>query len=403
MSESSAAPITTAPTTLPSREERVHALDNLRAAAMLLGIFLHAGISFMTLKFPWAARDVSLHWTFDLMVGFIHGFRMQLFFFLAGFFARLLHERLGPAAFAKQRLKRIGVPFLIGMVVLIPMIGLLWAWGQPRMSEQMEMPFKPPDGLAGVPTGHLWFLQYLLVFYALALVFVWPAKRCSAGVFAALDKAFDWFMHSPLKALLLVPLTVLCLWNGPMWGEIEQAGVGFIPKLRAVAYYGLFFAVGWWLHRRRHQLSELSHYLKSGFAFALLAMVIHGTIIVSAPKPTQPDYFALKVTSLSCAALYAWLMTFAITGWFLRFAGQHQPWVRYLADASYWCYLVHLPLVLWLQVLVAKWPLHAWVKFSGLMLVTMAILLASYHWCVRYTWIGRLLNGPRERPKASAA
>lgn len=397
MPESSAAPITTAPPTLPAREERVHALDNLRAIAMLLGIVLHAGISFMTLNFGWVARDVSLHWTFDLMVGLIHGFRMQLFFFLAGFFGRLLHERLGDAGFAKQRFKRIGVPFLVGMVTLMPMIGALWVWGLRQMKAQGQTLFKPEQKLDSIPTGHLWFLEYLLVFYALALIAVWLAKRLPASWFSAGDRAFDWVMRSPLKALVLVPPTVLCLWHGPMWGEVEQAGVSFIPKLRAVAYYGLFFVVGWWLHRRRHQLGELAHHLKSGFAFALLAMFIHGTIFASQPKPAQADYVALKVASLSCAALYAWLMTFAVTGWFLRFAGQHQLWVRYLADASYWCYLVHLPLVLWLQVLVAKWPQHPWLKFTGIMVVTMALLLASYHWCVRYTWIGRLLNGPREK------
>ena len=76
--------------------------------------------------------------------------------------------------------------------------------------------------------------------------------------------------------------------------------------------------------------------------------------------------------------------------------------IRYLADASYWCYLLHLPLVLWLQVLVAKWPVNGWLKFAFIMAVNVLVLLASYHWCVRYTWIGRLLNGPRERSKAAA-
>ncbi len=382
-----------------AREERLHALDNLRAAAMLLGIVLHAGISFMTLNTGWVARDASQHWTFDLVVGLIHGFRMQLFFFLAGFFGRLLYERLGGAGYARQRFKRIGVPFLIGMFTLVPMIGVVWYWGTQRSKGTGDAMFKPERDLGSIPTGHLWFLEYLLFFYALSLVAVWLLKRLPAGAFRTGDRAFDWFLRSPLKALLLVPPMVLLLWNGPMWGEIEQPGVSMVPTPRALGYYGLFFAVGWWLHRRRHQLGELTRYLKTSFAFAMLAMLVHGIIFAAQPKPTQSDYLTLKITSLSCAALYAWLMTFAVTGWFLRFVGQHQPWIRYLADASYWCYLVHLPLVLWLQVYVAKWPQHAWIKFTGIMVLTMVLLLASYHWCVRYTWIGRLLNGHREKPK----
>lgn len=397
MTENPPAPDIAVPLPSPAREERVHGLDNLRAVAMLLGIVLHAALSFMTQNFGWPVLDVSGHSTFDLNVLLIHGFRMQLFFFIAGFFARLLHERMGPKDFALQRLKRIGLPFLLGMVTIMPLVGVAWVWGMRQMKEPGEMMLKPEGNLASIPTGHLWFLEYLLVFYALALGSVWLAKRLPASAREYGDRACDWLLRSPLKALLLVPPTVLCLWNGPMWGEIEQAGVAFYPKLRAVGYYGLFFAAGWWMHRRRHQLGELSLFMKSSFAFALVAILIHGTIIVSAPKPSQADYLTLKVTSLSCAALYAWLMTFAVTGWFLRFAGQHQPWVRYMADASYWCYLMHMPLVIWLQAIVAKWPLNGWVKFSFIMLVTMALLLVSYHWCVRYTWIGRLLNGPREK------
>jgi peptidoglycan/LPS O-acetylase OafA/YrhL len=71
--------------------------------------------------------------------------------------------------------------------------------------------------------------------------------------------------------------------------------------------------------------------------------------------------------------------------------------MRYLADASYWCYLIHLPLVVWLQVLVAKWPVNGWLKFAGINLVAMILLLLTYEWFVRYTFIGTVLNGRRER------
>jgi len=379
------------------REERLHALDHLRAVAMLLGIALHAGISFMTLPFPWAARDVSRHWSFDPVIGLIHGFRMQLFFFIAGFFARLVCERLGLWKFAKQRLQRIGVPFLAGMVVLIPLLGWLWMWGMARMDPPMKLPMDPPKSWTQFPTAHLWFLQYLLVFYTLALVGVGLGRWVPAPLLAAVDRSFDWLMQSKPRLLLLVPLTVLCLWDGPMLGEVEQAGVSLMPKLRVVGYYGLFFAVGWWLHRRRVGLGRLPEGLKWGFAGALLALVVHWAVLVAQPKAGHPNFLTLKLAGLAGAAAYAWLMTFAVTGWFLRFTGQHQPWMRYLADASYWCYLIHLPLVVWLQVLVAKWPVNGWLKFTGINLVAMILLLLTYEWFVRYTFIGTVLNGRRER------
>ncbi len=386
------------PPPLPHREERLHALDHLRAVAMLLGIALHAGISFMTLPFPWAARDVSRHWSFDPLIGIIHGFRMQLFFFLAGFFARLVCERLGVWRFAKHRLQRIGVPFVVGMVVLLPLLGGLWAWGMGRMEPPVKLPMEAPRNWTAIPTGHLWFLEYLLVLYGLATAGVALGRQVPRRVLAWVDRAFDWLMNSWLRAVLLVPLTVLCLWDGPSLGEVEQSGVSLLPKLRAVGYYGLFFTVGWWLHRRRPCLAVLTHGIKWGFAGGALALLVYWAVLISQPKPGQPDFLMLKTVGLAAAAAYAWLMIFAATGWFLRFTGQHRPWLRYLADASYWCYLIHLPLVIWLQILVARWPVNGWIKFAGINLVAMGLLLLTYQWFVRYSFVGAILNGRRERP-----
>ena len=133
---------------------------------------------------------------------------------------------------------------------------------------------------------------------------------------------------------------------------------------------------------------------------AEVAVFAWGACLSTNTRPADPDFVTLKLAALCAAALYAWSMTFAITGLFLRFASGHRPWMRYLADASYWCYLWHLPLVMWLQVLVAKLPLNGWVKFAFILSVTIAVLLPTYHWFVRYTWIGRMLNGPRERPQS---
>lgn len=394
--ESSAAGIETRPAGA-AREERIHALDNLRAVAMWLGIVLHAGISFMLLETPWPVRDVARHWSFDVLVGAIHGFRMQLFFFLAGFFARLLHERLGAWGFAKHRLLRIGVPLVAGMVVILPMVGALWFWGMSQRENPIVLPFEQRPRLGSIPSGHLWFLQYLLVFYALSMGVVAAGGRLPTRVLAAGDRAFDWLFRTRMRALWWVPPTVVCLWNGPMWGEVEAAGMDSVIRLRVVGYYGLFFVAGWWLHRRRLWLGELSRFLKMSFGVAVVTLLVHWSLLSAALKPEHPHYTGLKVVSLSCAALYAWLMTFAVTGWFLRFAGQHRPWVRYLADASYWCYLLHLVPVMWLQIVLGQWRVNGWLKFALMNVVTMVFLLVSYHWCVRFTFIGTVLNGRRTR------
>ncbi|EUA19237.1 acyltransferase family protein [Mycobacterium xenopi 4042] len=62
----------------------------------------------------------------------VHIFRMALFFMVAGFFARLLHQRLGTAGLIKNRLRRIGLPFLAAMVLIIPPAIGANIWGRCR-------------------------------------------------------------------------------------------------------------------------------------------------------------------------------------------------------------------------------------------------------------------------------
>jgi peptidoglycan/LPS O-acetylase OafA/YrhL len=89
-------------------------------------------------------------------------------------------------------------------------------------------------------------------------------------------------------------------------------------------------------------------------------------------------------------------MTHSVYGWlgtFLHFFSAPSPRLRYLADSSYCLYIVHLPLVVALQLALHQsgWPW--WLQVPAINLISFGILLATYHWAVRRTWLGRWLNG----------
>ena len=113
--------------------DRFHALDAARGFALLLGIVLHATMSFF-LFIP--AQDPSQSTTLAVTFYVIHVFRMSVFFLLAGFFAHLLLERRGPRAFVKDRAKRILVPMIAGWLLLAPptiyivIVGLTRTFGE---------------------------------------------------------------------------------------------------------------------------------------------------------------------------------------------------------------------------------------------------------------------------------
>ena len=66
----------------------------------------------------------------------------------------------------------------------------------------------------------------------------------------------------------------------------------------------------------------------------------------------------IKLMGVACYALASWIATFAVIGLALRFLSGFSATRRYVADASYWLYIIHLPLVVVLQVVVSQldWP-----------------------------------------------
>ena len=101
-------------------------LDALRAAAMLLGILLHAGLSFV--PFPWPVQDERQSGFYWFLFAAIHGFRMPVFFLLSGFFTAMLWRRRGMKSMLTHRFRRVLLPFLLGLVTIVPAVN--WISGR---------------------------------------------------------------------------------------------------------------------------------------------------------------------------------------------------------------------------------------------------------------------------------
>ena len=109
----------------PPHPERLHALDNLRATMMWLGIVLHVAVIHLAGPSPLPWRDNQTTPAADLLVAFIHAFRMPVFFILAGFFVALLIARRGTRAMVRNRLQRLALPFALFWPPLFALCGVL--------------------------------------------------------------------------------------------------------------------------------------------------------------------------------------------------------------------------------------------------------------------------------------
>jgi len=91
----------------------------------------------------------------------------------------------------------------------------------------------------------------------------------------------------------------------------------------------------------------------------------------------------------------SWLWSLALVGFFLRHVAQARAWLAYLADSSYWVYLVHLPMTIGWGALLHGLPIPVLAKMLINVLATTALCLATYHLGVRFTAVSQLLNGRR--------
>jgi glucan biosynthesis protein C len=375
---------------------RIHAFDGLRAVMMLLGVVVHTVVSYTTVPMgeAWGFKDQQTNFAFDVVLAGLHSFRMPVFFVMAGFFAALLVERRGLAVFTRNRAVRVAVPLAVGYVILLPLTewgfsyanqrgaGVVSTW-QSSLEETRGMFYR-------ADTGHLWFLYFLLYYYALSLLACrvvpasWAARgqevfaRCMASRFGALP-----FSAAVAGACAFMPSGVL------------DTSTSFLPSPLPLFAYCVFYGFGWLLWGWREHLSQLCSSLVSKAVLALLLFGGHSVFVLS-----HLDSGATGVTASSAAAglfgaLTAWVAIYFWIGLFLRVAAEPNRVVRYLTDASYWIYLVHLPIVITFSGILAPllWP--AALKVACVFSATSAVCLLSYDLFVRSTFVSVVLNGRR--------
>lgn len=389
----------------PPSPQRLHALDNLRALMMWLGIVLHVAINHLTVDSPLPWRDPRTSPVADLLLLFIHSFRMPVFFVLAGFFVALLAERRGADGMLKNRGLRLALPFAIfwpPLFAATTVLAMVYIHLTVRGVPGIDVALAPARQASGSPfnTMHLWFLYQLFWLSALAWAGVRLRRFVPARLREALARGFTELVARRWGfAVLALPLAFVGMFYPS--GMVTESG-SFLPPLAEWAQSGLFFVVGWYIYGRQERLLALFAARCKGHAAAGLVFFVATVVLLGASRAggghrlPHPEFwiaFAYNAT--------AWLWSLALIGGFVRYLPRQNAVLAYLSQSSYWVYLVHMLGTVGFGILLFNAPLGAVAKMGLNIAATSLVALASYQLLVRRTPIGRLLNGQRPENRSA--
>lgn len=370
-------------TTIPATTARLHGLDALRAAALLLGIALHGLMPFLPGDL-WLVNDAHDALWVLLVIVPIHMFRMALFLLLAGYFGARSLARRGSADYLRDRAVRVLLPLFAFWPLVVMSLGPFIAADAARAGRPMTVG-------TDLTLGQLWFLWVLFECILIAVATSWLLGRTVGGARAARAAAtLGRLLIAPGGVLLAaVPYAVAMVLQGRTGGIAEPTT--FVPDPAGLVGYLGAFAVGWALAVTPGGLEALGR--RPGVHLTV-AVVLTGVSFAVVGTLGTPDAAGLVGTA-SLFAVASWCWVYGLTGVAVRRLTRENRVVRYLADSSYWLYLVHLPLLVAGEYLVAPldWPVL--VKIAVVWVPALAVMLLSYDLLVRDTWLGRWLNGRR--------
>lgn len=413
-------------------------LDLLRGGVALAVLGLHAAVPYVAHPLPgltWPTRHPAPSPWLDLGFWGAYLLVMPLFFWLSGYGSQRLLDRDGVAEFLRGRWRRIGRPGLLFATLLLPIELYLWVGGW--ILDGLIPPVKLwslklgvyEQGLWG--PSNLWYLQYLGIYVVLWAGWRHLARPMTPRIMTG-EPSGSWWrplqvhaarldrrLHdlTPRARFLLVWfLGVVGLWWRP---EIQ---LGFThdwwPDPLKLLWLGSCFLLG--AHAARQPDGDVDtpeeHTLTRDpskrmviawwLVAAPLTMIYLGetagetihprlNAIPSRERLTEP-FLAL----LACSLAGAILTTIRVVGTMaLRHRRPIHPAARYLAEASYWIYLVHHTLVAACHLGLARTAWSAEWQCLISAATTLSLCLLGYHFGVRRTFVGRFLTGHVAEPK----
>jgi hypothetical protein len=365
---------------VPATRARNFALDRTRTFLTLVVLIHHAVI-----PYTYFGHTDPKYWIgFDCVVLATDSFFMAMFFFLSGLFVWPSLTRKAPRTFFHDRLLRLGLPFAIAAFTIIPI-----AYYAISLRQHPEIGFaafwRTTITAGPWPSGPLWFVWVLLAFdltasllYRISPRLLDPINRLSLRGF---DRPADFYLFLfGVTAVLYIPARVY--FGAGRWFSFGPFDIQASRVLLYAAYFFIGAGIGA-ANFDRGLLSAEGRLAKSGWGWAIATLVpyclLWGLIAIKREILGNPVFlpdwyeasYGLFFVAFSAAIL------FAILAYFLRFKQSGFSILDPMQADAYGMFLVHYPIVLWLQYWLFDFELPAIVKAVVAFVLTVVLSWAA--------------------------
>jgi glucans biosynthesis protein C len=231
-----------------SSSSRLDALDNLRSLTIVLVVVFHASMSYMLFAPTWwYVVDTKQSLGFFCFVMICDVFIMPVMFLLAGYFGLPSLLRKGEDAFAREKLKRIGIPWVVGTLFFAP-VTTYFIWLSRTRTPPPYLHFWTHTFFSTYfEQAQFWFLGVLLLFY-FGLMIARSANEQLKWFEPGTGRPSLWFFPGFVALTSLAFMVVNQHVNDYAWVSVSYL---LVIQPTRFSLYIFFFALGVHGYRRR--------------------------------------------------------------------------------------------------------------------------------------------------------
>ena len=367
--------------TPPIITTRNAAYDRARTFIILLVLIHHSVIPYTY----YGHTDRQSFLGFDAIVLFNDSFFMSAMFFLSGLFVWPSLHRKGTGSFLHDRCLRLGLPFAIAALILMP---TAYYAVELRLHPGSFAPYWWRTVSVGPwPSGPAWFVWVLLAFDMMAALVYRTAPGCVEAIgrlsLASLRRpAFSFWALLFVSIIVYVPSDIF--FGASRWFTLGPLA---IQASRILLYLLYFFAgVGIGSVKCEHGLLSSDGELARRWPVWLVASILTYGIIIAliyvkhnliANVDDPPSWWS--VAYAFAFVLFSAAQTFNLLALFLRFDSDGWSVLDPLRESSYGIYLIHYVPILWLQYALFNVSLAPVVQVTAIIkaFIVLIVTLAS--------------------------